>query len=720
MPDDTDDTTLRLKERVCAAVSLGESHFREFKSALEGPESAKTPRPPKLIKRDIAETLVAFANADGGELLIGVEDDGTITGVPHQAPDIEVILGAATANVHSDTPLPVPLVARVELEGKTVLYLATAKSTRFVHMTSDGRCLQRRDRQTLPVPAEQIQFERQEQLSREYDRQFVDAASITSLDLTLLARAGAEIAPGMSPEKLLQLLGLADFSAQVPRLRKAALLLFAKDVRTWHPRSEVRILRIRGTELKSGKEYNVLRDDIVTGAIFELVSKSWEALRNDLVQTRLSNDGRFLESIMYPEDACREALINAIAHRDYSIEGRAVEILVFEDRMEVRSPGALLSNVRVDELKKLRGTHESRNALITRVLKELRYMREMGEGFRRIFHLMKVNELVEPELVADRESFSVILHHKSVLSESAQRLLTAYERFNLTREERKVILLGQDNVTFSMQGVLDTLDIVDTDDYRALLEGLQLKGLLVERVTKSASAAQAKQRGVGRRKIARFGIRPPTEADVFLTELFRAFQQVGMQQQVTPSMLGHVVDGLAPSNPFKTAPAILVRSLQSLGLIDSERRPIGSLRSLLESSPGLSPVGSEPSGVREARDPGANLTPMRSTTAAEPSGTINRTLFVGNLGSNMTEQEVRTLFSPYGEVALVTLPTDYYSGRTRGFAFVRMVEVTAATKAKQVLDGWVYRNRVLTVEWDQKRDDRMRRTGVRRSVSRRL
>ncbi|MDR5671261.1 ATP-binding protein, partial [Burkholderia cenocepacia] len=69
-------------ERAKTAIDLGESHFREFKSALDGRPGEKKKRPIKEIATDIAQTLVAFANADGGELLVGVEDNGEITGIP--------------------------------------------------------------------------------------------------------------------------------------------------------------------------------------------------------------------------------------------------------------------------------------------------------------------------------------------------------------------------------------------------------------------------------------------------------------------------------------------------------------------------------------------------------------------------------------------------------------------------------------------------------------
>ena len=74
---------LALTERVKNTIHLGESHFREFKTAFEGPPGSKKPRKVREVCADIGEALVSFANADGGDLLIGVEDEGTVTGVPH-------------------------------------------------------------------------------------------------------------------------------------------------------------------------------------------------------------------------------------------------------------------------------------------------------------------------------------------------------------------------------------------------------------------------------------------------------------------------------------------------------------------------------------------------------------------------------------------------------------------------------------------------------------
>ena len=97
---------LKLKERVDIAIEIGESYYREFKSALEGNSDNKAPREIKEICYDIAKTLVAFANADGGELFVGIEDDNSITGLPHKEDKISSILKASENYILKETPIP--------------------------------------------------------------------------------------------------------------------------------------------------------------------------------------------------------------------------------------------------------------------------------------------------------------------------------------------------------------------------------------------------------------------------------------------------------------------------------------------------------------------------------------------------------------------------------------------------------------------------------------
>lgn len=178
--------SLILQERIKNTISLGESHFREFKSAFDGEIGNKKSGNVKKLCQYIGEALVAFANADGGDLLIGVEDNGEVTGVPHGEVEIKNMLSAHKTHIFANNTLPLLSAQRVELENKIVLFFSVDKGSVEIYQLPDGRCVRRKDKNTEPVKFEQIKFERQEVKSRQYDRQFVDGATVNDLDLSLL------------------------------------------------------------------------------------------------------------------------------------------------------------------------------------------------------------------------------------------------------------------------------------------------------------------------------------------------------------------------------------------------------------------------------------------------------------------------------------------------------------------------------------------------------
>ena len=105
----------------------------------------------------------------------------------HQDEILKSMESSWKAYVHESTPLPAPTIRRLTFGNKELLYFAVPKGTAHVHVTSDGRCLQRFDKEIRPVPAE-----RKEQRSREYDRVFVDGASLKDLDIDLLDSVAPE------------------------------------------------------------------------------------------------------------------------------------------------------------------------------------------------------------------------------------------------------------------------------------------------------------------------------------------------------------------------------------------------------------------------------------------------------------------------------------------------------------------------------------------------
>ena len=560
------------------------------------------------------------------------------------------------------------------------------KGTQYIHITSDGRCLQRRDTETVPVASEQIQFERHEQLSREYDRQWNDSATISDLNLNLLARVAEKVSPGMSPEKCLQTLGLAEFVDGSLRLRTAALLLFSNDIGKWHPRSEIRFQRIAGSELLTGADYNVIQDEPYAGNVLQLLSEGWEQIRQFLVQKRLAG-GTFQFQASYPEDVCREAFVNAVAHRDYSIEGRATEVLVFDDRLAIRNPGRLLSTIRLSELRRGTGVHDSRNTYISRVLRELGYMQEMGEGIRRINALMNGHELAPPELDSVDHSFTITLSQRNIFNPQEQRWLDAFTEFHLSREEKLIVLLGRAGNLISPSQIwnaLDLVDTVDTEEYRRIIEQLQTKGLLSSQITRSAAGSAARRRGVGPREVPRFAIRTPDIVRRDQREVVDALISIGPIGQVGNQHLERIREKLSGQNIYRGT--VKVRQLLLwLELVNPGGAPTALLAGLWTEGDNTSQKTSDPKSNPTDKS-GTSLSPVKD-------------IYVGNLDYNASEREIRSVFEKVGAVVRVSMPKDYLTGNNRGYAFVRMADSETSLKAFKEFNGQFLGRQALKLGW---------------------
>lgn len=497
---------LRLTERIEIALEISESYYREFKSAFEGAPGSKKPRDLKEIKYDIAKTLVAFANADGGELFIGIEDSNIVTGIPHSEQEIAEILDSYKDCVLRETPLPLKQATQVEFKGHKIIYFSVSKGSEFIHLTAKGECFQRRDRESVPTASEKISFERKEKISREYDRGFVELAKVTDLDQELIQSVGHKISKVLSAERLLQYFDLTEFDGETFRLRKASLLLFAKKSSKWHPRNQVRIFKVRGTEEKTGKDFNVTEIGEANGNIFELIEGSWDLLRPHLTDTKFSEDALFKKQIMYPEFACREALINAITHRDYSNEGRGIEVKIFDDKLTIENPGELLSSISLKDIESLSGAHQSRNTYIARVLRETGYVRELGEGIRRIYSLMQSNDMVPPVLNSSNNTFGITLFYKHVYSKEEQLWLENFKSYDLSREQLTVIRLGINSRLISAKEIFETVGIVDEKSYRELIESLRIMGLLETTLSGTEVTNQKKRYGGLRKAVPRYTV----------------------------------------------------------------------------------------------------------------------------------------------------------------------------------------------------------------------
>lgn len=210
------------------------------------------------------------------------------------------------------------------------------------------------------------------------------ACTVADLDRELIARArqGAGLAAWSDEDYLKR--KLADRRGHHLQLRRVAELLFSRPGPD-HPNAGVRIFRVIGTERRTGPEHNVEERPRIEGNLPAVMDQAAAVVSSLLRRPSRLVGTRFRPVPEYPEFSWKEALLNAVAHRDYGVEGAGTEIWLFEDRMEIISPGGLIGDLTLDEVLSLRRIHRSRNPRLMRVLVDLGVARDQGEGIPRMF-----------------------------------------------------------------------------------------------------------------------------------------------------------------------------------------------------------------------------------------------------------------------------------------------------------------------------------------------
>jgi ATP-dependent DNA helicase RecG len=411
-----------------------EGQYFDRKSLFEGEPGSKRPRDRRTVRDQVAEYVAAFANAEGGVLILGLEDDGTPTG--HGYPDDAVRAILETPKSRLRPPQPEGFV--VEHTGVALLVFEVPAADGPVMVDGNGFPLRMGDR-TVKASETQIQALKLRGMVESWEAR-PSALRVPDLDSALLARArsGSGLS-ALSDEDYLLKRKLAERRGKALVLRRAAELLFARDGSD-HPNAGVRVLRVVGTERRLGAEHNVEERPRIEGNLASVVEESGRVVGGLLRRPSRLVGHRFRETPEYPEFSWKEALLNAVAHRDYSIEGRTTEVWLYDDRMEVISPGGLVPEVSLEALRAHERVHASRNPRLVRALVDLGYMRDQGEGIPRVFAEMEGLFLPEPVLDADARQFRLILRNTPTLTAADRQLVAALGGEELSDQEFRAVL----------------------------------------------------------------------------------------------------------------------------------------------------------------------------------------------------------------------------------------------------------------------------------------
>jgi ATP-dependent DNA helicase RecG len=419
-----------------------EGQFLERKSCYDRTGDRVRRRDVRVVARDIAETLSAMANADGGTVVVGVEDDGTPTGVDYPDDRLKVLQEAPRYLVRP------PLRARMETPSvhEVRLFVFEVDWSPEAHQLTDGRYLLRIGDQNQPFPAEQIEALKAGKRRRIAEVRIVPEASLADLDLTMLEWLRQHTGLTLSDEDLLLRYRLAESRNGRLVLTLAALLLLGRDPGRWHPRCGIDFVKYEGTERRYGAELNVVKREWLEAPLITLIERTFETIRPHIRERQGLVDLFFEERLEYPTFAWQEAITNAVAHRDYGFEGVGIEVWMFDDRLEVRSPGQLVEPVTLERLQKRERIHASRNPRLVRVLTDLGYMRELGEGIPRMFDVMEEEGLYPPEFRLEADViFTAVLRNTPVYSAETRRWLRQFEPLGLSGNQKRLLAYAREH-----------------------------------------------------------------------------------------------------------------------------------------------------------------------------------------------------------------------------------------------------------------------------------
>ncbi len=391
---------------LAAEIAAGEHKGLEFKTQL--PQRSQ-----------IAKTVIAFANTGGGKIVLGVDDQRQIIGLK----DTDIFeLQDRISSIIADScsPALLPELYTVNLSGQLVLvievfrgsappyYLKKEGPEQGVYVRL-GATTRRADRvQIQELERQRLNLSFDEEPSFEFELEVLDLSPLNArcadkqivlddaalLNLKLVVKAQGVLRP---TQGLVHVLGLLDHT-------------------------EIQCARFKGTDMSlfiDRKTYS--------GDLFSQLEAAEQFLWNHLPLRGEITGLQRTDTLEIPPVALREALVNAVVHRDYTRRGSNIKVAVFDDRVMILSPGALLHGLSTVDFKA--GRSELRNRTLSRLFKKLGLIEQWGSGFQRMKEACESQGLLAPEICEDDTFFEVVFRRKKVsdsttkVSEKEQQIL---------------------------------------------------------------------------------------------------------------------------------------------------------------------------------------------------------------------------------------------------------------------------------------------------------
>jgi len=425
---------------------------------------------PTLDQDRLAEVLVAFANSDGGTILMGVYKNGDVDptiALEDVEDTLRLALGQCSPGVRTEWQPG-------EMTGGQVIAIRVPRSNEL-HSLEDGRVLVRAGAENRPLGGDQIRHLAATKSSGDYETEPVSGATMDDLDPKMIEeyrvkRAERQRRPVAGDDLTMLIRAGAVTDEGAPTV--SGLLLFGYEPQAFLPHSGLIVVRFAGTELRGpGGLPGYSRREEIIGPLPKLIETAWqtvwEEMRVAAVVTGLVRE----EKGEYPSFAVREALVNAVCHRDYRLSGRRIEIRMFDDRMEVISPGGLPGYITVDNLVE---EHFSRNPRVVNGLFQWGFIEELGLGIDRMIEDMVNAGHPAPEFRETTYSFTVTLKNTRV-----RRAVQAWES-NMNERQIRALSYVQENGRIANREYRSLCPNVSAETLRLDLADLVTRGILLK------------------------------------------------------------------------------------------------------------------------------------------------------------------------------------------------------------------------------------------------
>ena len=353
----------------------------------------------------LAETLVAFANADGGTIILGVHPDGR----PAEGLFGEELEEALRTALRDCRPTVRTDWEQIETAGGVAAAVHVPRSTEL-HTLADGRVVTRSGANNRPLNGEEVRQLASGKSSGDYEMQEVPGAELGDLDPEIIKdyiqrreeKQGRQIK--LTQERLLRQIGALSADGK-PTV--AGILLFGQEPQFFLPQSSLTFVRFSGNDLRGPTDLpGYVRRDEVSGSMAQVIEDTWSILLKEMRTEAVIKDLRREERNEYPTIAVREALVNAVCHRDYRLNGRRIEIRMFDNRLEIISPGGLPGYITLDNII---DEHFSRNPRLVNGLYNWNFIEELGLGVDKMYDTMSSAGHPPPQFDAKPHSFTVTL-----------------------------------------------------------------------------------------------------------------------------------------------------------------------------------------------------------------------------------------------------------------------------------------------------------------------